>query len=317
MWRPNRHQQHSARIDRLFEGALQHHHIEEAVEDVHHKHSSLEQCQKQRGNMIRVIKSPYLNTPQLLDVDRSKVHPLVRNLFHMKERQAPLAGRLKFYSENWEKLTQDVSILSIVQGFKIAFPQTPFQFGPPQLARVKGYKRYKFRNNGNVEKRCNSTGEIRTWEISEQFVLSKQEGWRLSGCNKSQISEQLHTIPTFQNGSDAFNKGSPPRTQLFNKDRSKGGLFWHTSRQKFNKIYSFSVGRKFIRIPLLMFWSGSSPFDFHKTSDDPNCLIKEDQCKNNNSFGRHVSNGPNVERDFASKGDIDFSVTKFRFCYKF
>ena len=64
--------------------------------------------------MVRVIKSPFLNTPQHLDVDRSKVHPLVKNLFHVKVRQAPLAERLKFYSENLEKLTEDVNILSIV-----------------------------------------------------------------------------------------------------------------------------------------------------------------------------------------------------------
>ena len=70
----------------------------------------------------------------------------------------------------------------------------------------------KFRNKGNVQERCNSTGEIRTWGTSEQFFLSKQKGWRSSTCNKSHISGQLHTIPTFQNGRDAFNKGSSPRT---------------------------------------------------------------------------------------------------------
>ena len=53
-----------------------------------------------------------------------------------------------------------------------------------------------------------------------------------------------------------------------------------------------------------------------KTSQDPNCLIKENQFKNN-IFGRHASNSPNVEGNFASKGDIDFSVTKFRFYDKF
>ena len=98
--RPNQHQQHSAGIDRPFEGTLQHYHMKEVVEGVHHKYSSLEPCHKHRGSMTRVIKSPYLNTPQLLDVDRSKVHPLVRNLFLVKTRQAPLAGKLKFYSEN-------------------------------------------------------------------------------------------------------------------------------------------------------------------------------------------------------------------------
>ena len=82
--------------------------------------------------MVRVIKSPYLNNPQLLYVNKSKVHPLVRNLFQVKVRQAPLTGRPKFHRENWGKLTQDVNILFIMQSFKIPFSETPFQYGPPQ-----------------------------------------------------------------------------------------------------------------------------------------------------------------------------------------
>ena len=132
--RPNQHQQHSARIDHPFVGAFQHHHMEEVVEGMQHKHSSLEQCHKHRGSTVRVIKSPYLDTPQLLDVDTSKVHPLVGNLFHIKARQAPLTGN--FIKKNWKKLTQDLNIFSIVLGFKIRFSQTLFYFGPPQLPRV-------------------------------------------------------------------------------------------------------------------------------------------------------------------------------------
>ena len=177
----------------------------------------------------------------------------------------------------------------------------------------------KFKNKGNFEDRCNSTGEIRTWGISEQFILRKQIGGRSLTCKKSQITEQLHTLPTFQNGRDAFNKGCSPRTspRRFDKDRSKRCLFCHTNRKKLQKIYSFSMGRKFIGILLLMSSAGSSPSDFHKTSKDPNCLMKEDQCKNNSIFGRQASNSPNVERNFASEEDIDFSVTEFRFCDKF
>ena len=67
-------------------------------------------------------------------------------------RQAPLAGRLKFYLENWGKLTQDVNILSIVQGFKILFSQTPFQYGPPPISKSEptGKVTNKFRNKRNV-----------------------------------------------------------------------------------------------------------------------------------------------------------------------
>ena len=98
------------------------------------------QKQRQHGKSNKITLP---HTPQVLDVDRSKVHHLIRNLFYVKARQAALAGRLKFYSENWEKLTQDLNILSIVQGLKIPFSQTPFQYGPLQLARVNQEKGYK------------------------------------------------------------------------------------------------------------------------------------------------------------------------------
>ena len=67
---------------------------------------------------------------------------------------------------------------------------------------------------------------------------------------------------------------------------------------------------------MLSFWSWSNPSEFHKTSAGRICLVEEDQCRNTNIFGRHAINDPNVERNFASKGDIDFSVTKFKFCDK-
>ena len=128
---------------------------------------------------MRVIESPYLNTPLFLHVDRSKVHPLARNLFHIKARQAPFAGRLKFYSENWEKLTQDVNILSIVQGFKIPFSQTPFQFGPPQLARMNQEERLQINSEikgmlrkGAIQQVKSEPGKF----LSNLFLVNKSDG---------------------------------------------------------------------------------------------------------------------------------------------
>ena len=112
-------------------------------------------------------------------------------------------------------------------GFQNSFLSNPISVwsSPISKGEPRGKVTNKFRNKGNVEERCNSTGEIRTWGISEQFVLSKQEGWRSSTCNKSQISEQLHTIPTFQNGRNAFDEGSSPRTRLLIKIDLKDAYF--------------------------------------------------------------------------------------------
>ena len=134
------------------------------------------QTQREHG---RVIKSPYLNTPQLLDLDRSKVRLFVRNLFHVKARQALVDGRVKFYSENWGKLTQDVNILVIVQGFKISFSQTPFPFDPPPLAKVNQEERLqinseikKMLRKGTIQQVISESGEF----LSNLFLVNKKDG---------------------------------------------------------------------------------------------------------------------------------------------
>ena len=87
------------------------------------------------------------------------------------------------------------------------------KFLPYNFSRYNFEKLFQTLNYGNIEEWCNSTGEIRTWGTSVQFVLTKQKGWRSSTCNKSQISaEQCHTLTVFQNGRDAFNEGSSLRT---------------------------------------------------------------------------------------------------------
>ena len=50
-----------------FQRYLQHH-MKEVVEGMHNKHSSLDQCHKHKDNIVRVIKSPFLSIPELLDV---------------------------------------------------------------------------------------------------------------------------------------------------------------------------------------------------------------------------------------------------------
>ena len=104
---------------------------------------------------------------------------MVRNFFYVKVRLAPLAGRLKFYLENWEKLTQDVNILSIAQSFKIPFSQTAFQYGPPKLARMNKEERLQINskikemlNKGAVQQVKSEPGEF----LSNFFLVNKNDG---------------------------------------------------------------------------------------------------------------------------------------------
>ena len=75
-----------------------------------------------------------LNVPDLLlsIVEFPRIHPLIANLFPTTTKQLPCAGRVKFFVENWKKLTNDQRILEIVKGYEIPFSEPPKQSAPPK-----------------------------------------------------------------------------------------------------------------------------------------------------------------------------------------
>ena len=62
----------------------------------------------------------------------TNVRPLVKNLFTGKIPNLQLAGRLAHFIKNWEKLTQDQEILSVVKGYVIPFLKVPVQRNIPK-----------------------------------------------------------------------------------------------------------------------------------------------------------------------------------------
>ena len=65
------------------------------------------------------------------------IHPLVKNLFTGKIPNLQLAGRLAHFSKNWEKLTQDQEILSVVKGYVIPFLKVPMQRPIPKQVTMR------------------------------------------------------------------------------------------------------------------------------------------------------------------------------------
>ena len=52
-----------------------------------------------------------------------KVHPFVKRLVKETRETFPIAGRLKYFLKNWEKVTND----STIQGYSIDFVEIPYQ----------------------------------------------------------------------------------------------------------------------------------------------------------------------------------------------
>ena len=71
--------------------------------------------------------------PELIPEESlTNFHPLVKNLFTGKIQNLRLAGRLAHFNNNWEKLTQDEEISSVVKEYMITFLKVPVQRNIPK-----------------------------------------------------------------------------------------------------------------------------------------------------------------------------------------
>ena len=90
------------------------------------------------SGQVNQTRKIYLNIPSLLptlnsvQVNMDLVHPVIKNLLKNITGQFPLAGRVRFFLQNWGKPTRDQNILKIVQGWKIPLLAQPYQKAYPK-----------------------------------------------------------------------------------------------------------------------------------------------------------------------------------------
>ena len=115
--------------------------LEFLVEDIHSyidllHHYHLKHITKEMPGHLKV-KHLKFQIPLILQVDLSKVHPVLFNIFQNPIPQVPLARRLKFFCPNWKVLTSEPYILDILSGNKIPLIQEPLQAFVPSQSSLK------------------------------------------------------------------------------------------------------------------------------------------------------------------------------------
>ena len=93
--------------------------------------------------------------------------------------------------------------------------------------------------------------------ILEQPVLSRKKGCGEQTCDKLKESECIHYLSSLQNGRLAFAEG-------------------HAERENIGRTSGF-VGKSVIRIPVCMFWPGTSSTNFYKATEYPNSNSTKNQ----------------------------------------
>ena len=163
--------------------------------------------------------------PELIPEESlTNVPPLVKRLFTGKIPNLQLAGRLAHFSKNWEKLTQDQEILSVVKGYVIPFLKISVKRTIPK--EVATSKTQELLIDQEITKMLDK-GAIS--KVEHQFpgqflsniLLVKKKGWGKSSLYKLKSSQQVYSIQAFQNGRFALFE-IPSREKRFSlQDRIK------------------------------------------------------------------------------------------------
>ena len=171
------------------------------------------------------------------------------------------------------------------------------------------------RGSVNATEGCNLESDRKlSGSISEQPIFGGKKGRGKSSCDQSEGIEQIHSIQTFQNGRFALLEILNTTKRLLVQSRLKGRLFFCTHPQQLQKICEISLVRQSIRVPVLMFWPGSSPKDFFKIAKNTNCNFEENQCSSNNFSRQYITDGENASGNVNESRHIYFSITESRFC---
>ena len=125
-------------------------------------------------------KSLKLKTPDLLNLsDYQKVQLFVKKLFKKTRETFPLAGRLKYFLKNWEKVTNDSTILSIVKSYSIDFLETPYQPKTPIRATLNQVQEEivsqevkEMLEKGAIREAIHCEDQF----VSHLFLVSKKDG---------------------------------------------------------------------------------------------------------------------------------------------
>ena len=157
---------------------------------------------------FKVKTSPtqlFLDTsPVIPNAELVNVQPLIKHLFSKemfpKAVEIPSAGRISHFLVNWQKLTLNQDIPSLVKGYTIPFIKIPFQHKIPnfttmnkkQIALVD-LELKEMLKKGAIKRKQTVQGEI----LNNLFLVGKKRR-RILPCNQSRDVEPVRSFSQFQ-----------------------------------------------------------------------------------------------------------------------
>ena len=217
------------------------------------------------------------------------IHDAVKSLRLIPSKtNYSLGGRLQYFLNNWQLLTQDVFILQIVQGLEIPFLETPVQacFRSPKPSRknaslIDHEVQEMIKKNG----RQGSCSLFRS--ISEPCPSCPKEGWRTETSNQSEKAESVCGIPTFQNGGNSDLEIPHKERGFHGQTGSERCILRGSHKSSTSQVYPFLLAREDLRIPSPAVWpQGRAPL-LYQASEAGICFPQENRSETCRLLRRH------------------------------
>ena len=137
------------------------------------------------------LKVPSSSNSKLLPLaSMALIHPVVRKLFTEEIPNVPLAGRLSQFVKQWEKVTHDQEILSIVIRYQMPFTNLSIQEKPnttkmsEQLSLLVDQEISELLEKGAIQKVQTAQEKF----ISNIFVVGKNDGGNYAVINLKKLN---------------------------------------------------------------------------------------------------------------------------------